>query len=149
MKLRARTFAGMTCLLLTAASAPVWAQEAIEAEELVMEETGAAPPEDADAAEPEGSEVEGDLETYWSQRLLRGKQRIELARERAEKAEADYSRARHDRDARGERLLEIKERRVAAEREVLDAEASLPRLVEQARRAGVSPGTLRDYWDEE
>ncbi len=60
--------------------------------------------------------------------------------QRALKAVADQSRAN---------LLAIKEQRLAAERELHEAEASLPQLVERARRAGVTPGVLREYWDGE
>jgi len=111
----------------------------------------AAPPaaeEPGDADDDAGS-GEDDLEAYWDQRLARARQRIEIARERMAKADAEYSRARHDQYPRGEALAEIEERHRAAERELRAAEAALPRLVEQARRAGVSPGVLREYWDED
>jgi len=110
------------------------------------------------ATETEGADTEAsgeagdeglDLETYWSQRLARAAKRIEIAREKAADAEADYSRARHDRNPRGEALAAIQATHAASERELREAESALPRLVEQARRAGVTPGVLRDYWDRE
>jgi len=103
---------------------------------------------DAEAA-GEADERSLDLETYWHQRLARAAKRIEIAREKAADAEADYSRARHDRNPRGEALAAIQATHAASERELREAESALPRLVEQARRAGVTPGVLRDYWDRE
>jgi hypothetical protein len=103
------------------------------------------PPE----APAEGAETlpieDASLLSYWQERLARAQQRIELARERADEAEAEYARARHDGYPRGEALSEIKERHHATQRELRMAEEALPRLVEQARRAGVPPGVLRDY----
>jgi hypothetical protein len=107
----------------------------------------AAPAEEAETA-PEAPIGDPSLLAYWEQRLERALQRIELARRRATEAETEYSRARHDDYPRGEALNEIKEKHLAAERELRRAEEALPRLVEQARRAGVPPGVLRHYRDE-
>jgi hypothetical protein len=102
------------------------------------------------APEPESPSLEApSLEAYWGRRLSHAQQRVALARERAEKAEAAYSRARHDGHPRGAALEEIKAKHSAAEVERLDSEAALPKLVEQARRAGVAPGVLSEYWVEE
>lgn len=101
------------------------------------------------AVEPSDEGAGDDLEAYWSQRLSRARQRIELARERLAAAEAEYARARRDDYPRGDAFEAIEQRKAAAEREQRAAEDALPRLVEQARRAGVAPGVLRDYWDPE
>jgi len=146
--------AGIGALAL--AAAPAAAQQDVG----VAEPTAAAPaaeaPADDGAAEaPDadlGDDAEaggGDLEAYWDRRLARARQRIEIAHERMAKAEAEYSRARHDQYPRGEALAEIEERHRAAVRELQAAETALPQLVEQARRAGVSPGVLREYWDQD
>jgi len=125
-------------------AAPDWAPAATAAEAL-----GAriAPPSDGQGAPAERSPPES-LGSYWGRRLSNAQQRIDVARERAEKADASYSRARHKHNPRGEALEELREKRGAAERELQEAEAALPRLVEQARHAGVEPGIFRDYQDE-
>jgi len=160
MELRARDLAALLAALLLAA-APARASEPARTltETIEASEAAAAAADAEDAAAPAVAEdgaagaEEGaagaDLESYWSQRLARAQQRIDLARERVEKTDAAYSRARHDRNPRGGALEEVKERRTAAERELASAEAALPRLVEQARRAGVPAGVLRDYWGDD
>jgi hypothetical protein len=83
----------------------------------------------------------------WEKRLSEAKQRIVDARVRVAKAEAAYSRARHDRHPRGEALDAIEQEWKDAQRDLREAEVALPELVEQARRAGVAPGVLGPYWD--
>jgi hypothetical protein len=110
-----------------------------------------------EAAAPGGSAVQEDpapgsapqaepAET-WEERLATAQRRIELARERVTAAKAAYSRARHDRNPRGPALATIEQERETAERELRDAEAALPELVEQARREGVPPAVLDPYWE--
>jgi len=152
MKIRARTVGGLIGALLVSVAAPASAEESTSAEavippapEILAAEAVEALAEQEPSADPSAGV---SLETYWGRRLSNAMQRIELATERSEKSEAEYSRARHKHNPRGEALEEIRDKRDAAERELHEAEAALPRLVEQARRAGVEPGVLRDYWDE-
>jgi len=91
--------------------------------------------------------TEADAVAYWKRRLANALKRIELARQRVAEVDAEYSRARHDRDQRGEDLAAIKERREAAHKELQEAEHFLPPLVERARRQGVPAGFLQTYWD--
>jgi hypothetical protein len=146
MRLRTRIVVGCLGAALLA-GAPSRAQEP-EPDPATAEADEGGAVEGSDA-EPEGESESADLEAYWSQRLARAARRIEVARERATEAEADYARARHDDYPRGEALAKIESRHRAAQRELEAAEAALPRLVEQARRAGVAPGVLREYWDDE
>jgi len=144
MKLRRAIAGGVLGLAVAGAPASVPAQEGPDAP--------ASLPAEADTgkeAAPDPAVGGAELEAYWERRLSHARQRIALARERAAKAEADYSRARHDGHPRGEALDEIKERHDAALTERREAEAALPRLVELARRAGVAPGVLREFWDED
>lgn len=121
------------CLLGAAAPGPPGG----EAEAPGAGATAEAP---AQATAPEAS--------TWEGRLAVAQRRIELARERVTAAKAAYSRARHDRNPRGAALATIEQEREGAERELRDAEAALPDLVEQARREGVPPGVLDPYWEE-
>ena len=106
---------------------------------------------DVETPAPAGSEAApaaaapdagADVDAVWRQRLDQARQRIGLARERESAARAAYSRARHDRNPRGDALAAIEEERQAAERELRAAEAALPELVEQARREGAPPAVL-------
>jgi hypothetical protein len=103
---------------------------------------GAAQEGPARASAPQA----GPAET-WEERLAAAQRRIELARERVTAAKAAYSRARHDRNPRGQALAVIEQERETAEGELRDAEAALPKLVEQARREGVPPAVLDPYWE--
>jgi len=92
----------------------------------------AGPPADAARAEE------------WSLRLMQEKARIDHARMRLDEANAAYARA----VAKGGGDLVIasfESRRQAAVSELRDAETALPRLLEQARREGVSEEILQPY----
>jgi len=150
MTLRSQAIGSLLGLLLggsplaTAAPAPNAPEVAVEG----AAEDAADEAMENEAAEEEAPGADG-LEAYWDRRLDRAHKRIEIARERAETAEAEYSRARHDGHPRGTALLAIEREHAQASKELAAAEAALPRLVEQARRAGVAPGILRAYWDED
>lgn len=99
-----------------------------------------------EAAANETETLEGG-EKSWDERLRDAHDRIGRARLRAAKAEAAYSRARHDGHPRGEALAGIKEEWDAAAEELKTARAVFPELLEEARRAGVERGVLRRYED--
>jgi hypothetical protein len=80
----------------------------------------------------------------WREQLVEAEARIERAQVDAAEAQAAFRQARHRRrrgDARGELRAEMQ----AAEQELADAEAALPELLEEARRAGVPAGVRRKF----
>ncbi len=103
----------------------------------------AAPPPASPAATVENGEVEIE---EWRQRLLEGHERLESARARA--LEAKYAhRDGRQRRRRGAEKAQLTVALEAAEKELAAAEAEFPVLLEQARRAGVPPGVLREFED--
>jgi hypothetical protein len=79
----------------------------------------------------------------WVDRIEAAAADLEKTRARLRADEGALTRARHRRYPRGEALAEL-EASVEAGRAALEkAEAELPELLEQARRAGVPPGRLR------
>ncbi len=94
-------------------------------------------------AQPPAAQAEVD-ESVWVQRLEAGRQRVEVARARVEQSDAAYGKGRQ-RNQRGERRSEAVSAREEAARELEAAEAAWPKLLEEARRAGVSPGALRPF----
>jgi chromosome segregation ATPase len=97
---------------------------------------------DGPAKPNEASELAGEA---WEARLTEAEQRLASARERAATSESALSRARHRRHPRGEALDALVAAAADARRERAAAEAELPELLEQARRAGVAPGVLRRF----
>ena len=80
----------------------------------------------------------------WVDRILAARETVERARERVERSRTAYSRMRHRRKERGERREERREERDAALEALAAAEQALEALLEQARRAGVPPGWVRE-----
>jgi hypothetical protein len=93
------------------------------------------------AASTKSPEAEID---EWHQTLVDAQDRREKARARAESALYRYrdSRQRHRRGPQRAALLAEME---AAEQGLGEAEAELAALLEEARRAGVPPGVLREF----
>ena len=82
----------------------------------------------------------------WRDTLLEAEQRVENASAEVAAAQAAFRNARHRRrrgEERGKLLAELQ----AAEQELADAEAKLPELLEQARRAGVPASVRREFED--
>jgi chromosome segregation ATPase len=93
------------------------------------------------AAEPEAAAAM-ERDAKWASRLLDAQVRIDEARQRVVTAKAAVSEARHRRYPRGAALTKIEEERDKAEKELADAEAALPELLERAQAEGVSPTVL-------
>jgi hypothetical protein len=69
---------------------------------------------------------------------------IDSARERRDAAETAVDRMRHSRHPRGAAREGLFSEREEARAGVVEAERALDELLEQARRAGVPPGWLRE-----
>jgi hypothetical protein len=103
-----------------------------------------SPPPAAPSAESAGSAKEvGE----WRERLLEAQQRLESARERAAATQHAYRDWRQRKRPRGEKKEELLAKLEGAEQELAEAEAELPVLLDEARRAGVPPGVLREFED--
>ena len=102
------------------------------------------PPAAAAPANPAGIGAE-EIEE-WRQTLLEARERVDEAIGQVATAEMAYRDARKRKRRGGERadLLAALE---AAQAELAEAEAELPALLEEARRAGVPPGVLREFED--
>ena len=101
-----------------------------------------APPAAAAPASPAGISAE-EIEE-WRNTLLEAEQRVETAGEEVAAAQAAFRNARH-RSRRGDERGKLRADLTAAQQELADAEANLPVLLEQARRAGVPAGVRREF----
>ena len=86
-----------------------------------------------------------DPESYWLEKIQIELTRAEQARRDIAKLEGEITRAKRSRYPRGEALREKIEALELAREESAKAEALIPDLMDQARRAGVSPGALRHF----
>ena len=82
----------------------------------------------------------------WRQTFLEARERVDGAREQVTVAQQAYRDARK-RNRRGAERADLLAAQGAAEQELAEAEAELPALLEEARRAGVPPGVLREFED--
>ncbi len=89
------------------------------------------------SAPPLGREV-------WQKQIEEAREELVLARARHEAALAAYRDVRHRRRARGARKQVALKERSEAEAALDEAERRLEELLQQARRAGVPPGWIRD-----
>ena len=88
------------------------------------------------------------LEEEWSLRLMQEQARIDHARKRLDEANAAFARAVARAVTKGEDDLVVasfESRRKSAAVELKEAEAALPRLVQDARAGGVGEEVLRPY----
>jgi hypothetical protein len=99
----------------------------------------------ADPAKPGDDPANVPALPTWEQRLEEAQTRLELARARAAETEQAVKRARHRRYPRGEAFDDLVRAAEDAQKQLRSAEAELPELLEQARRAGVEPGVLRRF----
>jgi hypothetical protein len=81
----------------------------------------------------------------WIDRIEAVAADLEKTRAQLRANEGALSRARHRRYPRGEALAELEASVEAGRAALAKAEAELPELLEQARRAGVPPGELRRF----
>ena len=93
------------------------------------------------AAAPLRADDEADM-AGWKQRLEQAQNDVAGARAQAAAADAAYAKSRHDRSVRGEEKAKFIADRANAEHAVMDAQARLDALREEARRAGVPPAWL-------
>lgn len=105
---------------------------------------GAAP--STASAPPAGANASRSLQS-WSARLEQAWTQLVDARARKKTALAAATRARNRHRAVGERKVALYAEIEASEAALKEAEARWPALLEEARRAGVPPGILRDYED--
>jgi len=87
------------------------------------------------------------VQETWKERLAEARGRLERSRERYRELVDRYEKAKDDEYPRGEAFQAIVDQRDAALRAWRDARRALPRLAEEARRAGVLPEVLRPTWD--
>jgi len=80
----------------------------------------------------------------WLQRLTQARDAVEQAREAAIVSDKAYSRMRSSRKLRGEKREALVDERAQAKLDLVDAERNLDIVLEQARRAGVPPGWVRE-----
>lgn len=85
------------------------------------------------------------LTQAWRERISTAQQQVADAQLRAETARNTYQDWRQRKYPRGVRKEELVREVADADQAVRDAEASFAGLLEQARRAGVPPGVLRDF----
>ena len=82
----------------------------------------------------------------WRQTLLEARERVDEAQADVAMAQQAFRKARQ-RNRRGEERGELLVTLQAAEQELADAEAELPLLLDEARRAGVPAGVRREFED--
>ncbi len=83
--------------------------------------------------------------TYWIEKIELEQERAAEARGDVARLEQEISRAKRRRYPRGEALREKIDALEAAREAGAKAEALIPELLDNARRAGVSPGALREF----
>jgi chromosome segregation ATPase len=99
------------------------------------------------AASPAGAVGMGAEEIeQWRKTLLGAQERVDGANQQVALAQQAYRDARKRKRRGGERA-ELLEALKSAEQELADAESALPELLDEARRAGVPPGVLREFED--
>lgn len=100
------------------------------------------------AADPEStasSQAAAQEEAMWVGRLTEARATLRAARARHAEAEHAWRDARQRTYPRGEARAELRGELDAAEAALAEAEAAYPRVLEDARRAGVSAGALRPF----
>ena len=103
-----------------------------------------SPPAAASPAQPTAGAAEEIDE--WRQTRLEARERLDEAQVQVTVAQQAFRNARH-RKRRGDERGELQAALGAAEQELAEAEAQLPVLLDEARRAGVPPGVLREFED--
>ena len=80
----------------------------------------------------------------WQQRVREAREELADADLRQRRAFTSYGEMRHRPHMRGARKRDVLDERVAAKEALEEAQRGLDALLEEARRAGVPPGWLRD-----
>ena len=104
-----------------------------------------APPVSADPSEPPAGLSEQEQMAYWQGRGRALAGRVRDASARLAAGREQYQRIRHHRRIRGEDKVGVLTEIARAEADLIDAQAALERLPEEARRAGAPPGWLREF----
>jgi malate synthase len=104
----------------------------------------------AGAPAPLGAQQVTDLDDVnaiaaWRERLEDGRARLAEARQRADAAHDAYADWRQRKVPRGVRKEKLVREVTEAEAELAEAQKAWQVLFEEARRAGVPPGVLRDF----
>ncbi len=104
----------------------------------------------AEPPPPAAAELSAEaLDPAWSVRLSEAQERQATAAAHVADAQQALGSARHRKRPRGASLAALEGELARAQRERAAADAELPELLEQARRAGVSPGVLRRFEPED
>ena len=99
------------------------------------------------AASPAGAAgMAAEEVEQWRRTLLEAQERVAGATQQVALAQQAYRDARK-RNRRGGERAELLDALKGAEQELADAEAALPELLDEARRAGVPPGVLQEFED--
>ncbi len=100
-------------------------------------------PSTVQAEEGSGTQDEERGESYWRQRQSQLQSAVANAENRAEEARNAYTLMMNNDYPKGDRRAEVREERDASELALTEARAALDAFSEEARRAGVPPGWLR------
>jgi len=106
-----------------------------------------AEPAKAEPAKAEPVELAPEVVAGWVERLEEAQAKLAKTRTKLAADEAALSRARHRRYPRGDALDELEVAVRQGRRDLADAEAALPALLEEARRAGVPAGARMRFED--
>jgi len=93
---------------------------------------------------PLDAQIQGPDKTTWVSRVREAYAAVAEARSRDLLAQEAYTRMRHRPSERGGEKAAILEELTAAKTHLDDAEARLEQVLEEARRAGVPPGWIRE-----
>jgi len=93
---------------------------------------------------PLNAEIQGPDKATWVSRVREAYASVAEARSRNVLAQDAYARMRHRPGERGGEKAAILEEVTAAKLNLADAEARLAQVLEEARRAGVPPGWIRE-----
>lgn len=102
----------------------------------------------AGVATPVPTTTDAGAQGVWVKRIRDARGELASAHARYEKAVHAYSEMRHRRHERGEAKLAIIDEQEAARGAITQAARKLDALLEEARRAGVPPGWIREAMDD-
>jgi len=104
-----------------------------------------APTVSADPSEAPPAFSEEEQMAYWQGRGRALAERVRDASARLAAGREEYQRIRHHRRIRGEDKVAVLTEIARAEADLIEAQAALERLPEEARRAGAPPGWLPEF----
>jgi type IV secretory pathway VirB10-like protein len=107
-------------------------------------DAGAAPPDEPAPAPSQVDMRDQAHRAAWVGRIRAARKSVDDARQRQIDAEVGYGKARHKRKTRGEAKRELLDEREASGKALAAAEDALDEALQEAHRAGVPPGWLRE-----